>query len=57
MSQIQVSVIEARNLKKMDLLSESDGFIEIYLNPKSIQYRTKSINDSRNPQWNETVIL
>ncbi len=57
MAQIDVTIIEARNLKKMDLLSESDGFVEIYLNRKSEKYRTKVIYNCQNPQWNETVIL
>jgi Ca2+-dependent lipid-binding protein len=57
MASIQITIIEARNLKKMDLLSESDAFIEIYLNHKSPKYRTKVIPNSQNPHWNETVVL
>jgi len=57
MAQIQVSVIEARNLKKMDLFSESDGFVEVYLNKKKKKYRTKVVYNTKNPYWNEIVIL
>ncbi len=57
MSYLEVTIIAAQNLKKMDLLSESDGFVEIYLNRKSEKYRTKVIYNCQNPQWNETVIL
>ena len=34
MGQLQVTVIEGRNLKKKDFFSESDPYVQIYLDEK-----------------------
>ena len=34
MAQLQVTVVEGRNMKKKDLFSESDPFVQIYLDDK-----------------------
>jgi Ca2+-dependent lipid-binding protein len=57
MSHIRVTIIEAQNLKKMDFFTQSDGFVEIYLNKKCKKYRTKVIHNSKNPHWDESVVL
>jgi Ca2+-dependent lipid-binding protein len=57
MAQIQVTVVEARDLKKMDLFSQSDSFVEVYLDDKIQKQKTKVIHNSKNPTWNEVVVL
>ena len=57
MAQLQVTVIEARNLKKKDLFTDNDAFAELYLDDKSHKQKTKVKQNSKNPQWNETFVL
>ncbi len=57
MAQIQVTVIEATNLKKKDLLSNNDPFVELYFDDKTHKQKTKVIQNSKNPHWNETFVL
>lgn len=57
MAQLQVTVIAGRNIKKKDLFSESDPFVQIYLEDKHQKQKTKVKNNTKNPQWNETFVL
>ncbi len=57
MAQLQVTVIEARNLKKKDTLTENDPFVEIYLDDKHFKQKTNTKQNSKNPQWNEAFVL
>jgi len=57
MAQLQVTVIEAKNLKKKDTLSENDPFVEIYLDNKHLKQKTKTKQDSKTPQWNQAFVL
>ncbi|CAF0970901.1 unnamed protein product [Rotaria sordida] len=57
MAQLQVTVIEGRNLKKKDLFSESDPFVRIYLDDKKQKQKTKAKQNTKNPQWNETFVF
>lgn len=57
MAQLQVTIIEGRNLKQKDKFSEDDAFIEIYLDEKKLKQKTKVIHNSNNPIWNETFVL
>ena len=57
MAQLQVTVIEARNLKKKDKFSENDPFVEIYLDNKHFKQRTKTKQNCKTPQWNQTFVL
>jgi len=57
MAQLQVTVIEAKNLKKKDKLSENDPFVEIYLDDKHAKQKTKTKQNSKNPKWNQTLFL
>ena len=52
-----MTVIEGRNLKKKDLFSENDTFIQIYLDDKKQKQKSKVIYNSKNPQWNQTFVL
>ena len=57
MAQLQVTIIEARNLNKMDWFSESDPFVRIYLDDKKLIQTTKVKRNCKDPQWNETFVL
>jgi len=57
MAQLRVTVIEGKNLTKKDLFSESDSYVQIYLNDQKPGYKTKVKRNSRNPQWNQRFIL
>ena len=57
MAQLQVTVVEARNLKKKDTLSENDPFVQLYLDDKRHSQKTKTKQDAKTPQWNQTFIL
>jgi Ca2+-dependent lipid-binding protein len=57
MAQVQVTVVEARDLKKMDLFSQSDGFVEVYLDDKIQKHTTKVVHNSKNPKWDEIIVL
>ena len=57
MAQIQVTVVEGRNIKRKDLFSESDPFVQIYLDDKNIKQKTRVKHNSKNPQWNQILVL
>ncbi len=57
MAQLQVTVIEAKNLKKKDTLTENDPFVEIYLDDKNYKQKTKTKQNSKTPQWNQAFVL
>ncbi|XP_062973742.1 cytosolic phospholipase A2 zeta [Elgaria multicarinata webbii] len=50
-----VKILRARNIKGTDLLSEADCYVELRLPTASpIIYRTQVIDNSSDPEWNET---
>ncbi|CAM2115877.1 unnamed protein product [Caretta caretta] len=52
---LHVKIIRMRNLRKADLLSQSDCYVELWLPTASTQrVRTKTIKNCKNPIWNET---
>jgi Ca2+-dependent lipid-binding protein len=57
MAQLQVTVIEGRNLKKKDLFSENDAYVQLYLDDKKQKQKTKVKNNCKTPQWNESFVL
>jgi len=57
MAQLQVTVIEGRNLKKKDLFSENDPYVQLYLDDKKQKQKTKVKNNCKTPQWNESFVL
>ena len=61
-SQVQVTVIECKDLKKMDTFGKSDPFVKVYLMPGSHpEMKTKTIKKTLDPQFKEqfqfTVII
>jgi Ca2+-dependent lipid-binding protein len=57
MAQLQVTVIEAKNLKRKDTFSENDPFVELYLDDKHFKQKTKTKQNSKTPQWNQAFVL
>lgn len=57
LAQLEVTVIEGRNLKKKDFFSESDPYVLIYLDDKKQKQKTTVIDNCKNPRWNETFVL
>jgi Ca2+-dependent lipid-binding protein len=57
MAQLQVTIIEGTNLKKKDFFSESDPFVQIYLDDKQQKQKSKVKNNTKDPQWNQTFVL
>ncbi|NXK54221.1 PA24E phospholipase, partial [Chauna torquata] len=52
---LTVKVICMRNLRKADLLSQTDCYVKLWLPTASHQEaRTKTVSNCRNPVWNET---
>lgn len=52
MSHIKVKVVEAKDLKKSDLIGKSDPFVIISVENERAQ--TKVISNNLNPVWNES---
>jgi hypothetical protein len=55
---LRVTIVEAQNLPKMDLMRTTDGFCLIFLSDSSgelgeIIYRTQTVPRNLNPVWNE----
>lgn len=57
MAQLQVTIIAGRNLKKKDFFSESDPFVQVYLDDKKQKQKTTVQNNTKNPQWNQSFVL
>jgi Ca2+-dependent lipid-binding protein len=55
MAQVEVTVIEATNLKQNDKLKKNDCYIRIHLNDQ--KRKTTTIKNSNDPQWNEIFVL
>ncbi|CAF0831787.1 unnamed protein product [Rotaria sordida] len=50
---LQVTIVEGRQLKNKDIIGENDAYVEVYFD-KDHKQRTKIVNNSNNPTWNET---
>ncbi|XP_060118629.1 cytosolic phospholipase A2 zeta [Heteronotia binoei] len=52
---LTVKILKARNIKGTDLFSKADCYVELRLPTASpIVYRTQVIDNSSDPEWNET---
>jgi len=52
--EIKISLIQGRNMKKMDVLSQSDPFCTLRIDDRpDTQQRSKFISNTVPPQWNE----
>ncbi len=57
MAQLQITVVEGRNLKQKDTFSENDAYVKIYLDDKNQKQKSKTKQNSNNPTWNESFVL
>ncbi|CAF3053334.1 unnamed protein product [Rotaria sp. Silwood2] len=57
MAQLQVHVIEARNLARKDKFSKDDAFLEIYLDDINQKQKTTVKRRSNDPVWNESFFF
>ena len=57
MAQLQVTVVEARNLKKKDRLSDNDPYVRLRLDDQREKQRTKTKNNDKTPYWNQIFVL
>ncbi|KAM6205313.1 cytosolic phospholipase A2 epsilon-like [Sarcoramphus papa] len=52
---LTVKIISMRNLRKADLLSQTDCYVKLWLPTASCREgRTRTVRNCRNPVWNET---
>ncbi|XP_008057682.1 cytosolic phospholipase A2 delta [Carlito syrichta] len=52
---LTVKVLEARNLRRADLLSEADPYVTLQLpTAPGMKFKTKTVVNSSHPVWNET---
>jgi Ca2+-dependent lipid-binding protein len=57
MAQLQVTLVEGKNLKKKDLFSDNDAFVEMYLDDKNQKQKSRVERNSKNPQWKQFFVL
>uniref|UniRef100_A0A803TWQ6 Rabphilin-3A n=1 Tax=Anolis carolinensis TaxID=28377 RepID=A0A803TWQ6_ANOCA len=58
-SSLQCTLIKAKGLKPMDSNGLADPYVKLHLLPgasKSNKLRTKTLRNTRNPVWNETLV-
>ncbi|XP_057190567.1 rabphilin-3A isoform X2 [Triplophysa rosa] len=56
---LQCNIIRAKGLKPMDSNGLADPYVKLHLLPgasKSNKLRTKTLRNTRNPTWNETLV-
>ncbi|KAL0447312.1 UNVERIFIED_CONTAM: Synaptotagmin-4 [Sesamum latifolium] len=51
---LSVTVISAENLPAKDLLGKSDPFVVLTMKKSEQKYKTRVLNDTLNPVWNQT---
>ena len=57
MAQLQVTLVEAKNLKQKDTLSANDAYVQIYFDDKKQKQKSKVKQNSNNPGWHQSFIL
>ncbi|XP_077164175.1 rabphilin-3A isoform X2 [Paroedura picta] len=58
-SSLHCAIIKAKGLKPMDSNGLADPYVKLHLLPgasKSNKLRTKTLRNTRNPMWNETLV-
>jgi hypothetical protein len=55
MARVEVTVVEATNLKQMHVLKKNNSFIRIYLGNQ--KQKTRTVEKSNDPQWKEVFTL
>ena len=58
MAQLVIKVVEGRNLKKKDLFSENDAYVQVYLAESDFpKQKTTVKSNTKDPVWNQILIL
>ncbi|KAI7887129.1 hypothetical protein K492DRAFT_189544 [Lichtheimia hyalospora FSU 10163] len=53
---LAVTVVEAQDLKKEDVVSDNDVYVEAWLN-KNYKQKTGTMKNTSSPIWNETLVF
>jgi Ca2+-dependent lipid-binding protein len=53
---LEVTIVDGRNLKDEDIVGKNDAYVEVYLD-KNYKQRTKTVQNSNNPTWIEKFTL
>ncbi|KAL6344888.1 hypothetical protein AAG906_006642 [Vitis piasezkii] len=51
---LSVTVISAENLPVVDLIGKADPYVELTMKKSNTKHRTRVVNNSLNPIWNQT---
>nr|CAD1840141.1 unnamed protein product [Ananas comosus var. bracteatus] len=51
---LSVTIISAEDLPAMDLMGKADPFVALTMKKTETKYKTRVVNDSLNPTWNQT---
>ncbi|KAG0498278.1 hypothetical protein HPP92_002584 [Vanilla planifolia] len=51
---LSVTVISAENLPPMDVMGKADPFVVLSMKKTEVKNKTRVVNDSLNPTWNQT---
>ncbi|RVW54173.1 Synaptotagmin-5 [Vitis vinifera] len=51
---LSVTVISAENLPVVDLIGKADPYVELIMKKSDTKHRTRVVNNSLNPIWNQT---
>ncbi|MCO5601508.1 hypothetical protein L7F22_055629 [Adiantum nelumboides] len=54
---LRVKILNARNLKKADVMGKSDPYVKISLGDKTLSKKSQVRKNTTNPDWNETHTL
>lgn len=56
MGKVTVTIVQANDLKNMELVGKSDPYVVMHIRPL-FKVKTKVIDNNLNPVWNETFEL
>lgn len=54
---LNVKCVEAKEVPKMDFIGESDPYLVLKLSSSNQEWKTKVINNTKNPIWNQSFQL
>jgi Ca2+-dependent lipid-binding protein len=54
---LEVTVVRAKNLLKMDVMGKADPFVKLQLVNTLMSKKTRTKKSTLNPEWNETFKL
>ena len=57
LKKIHIHIMDGYDIPKVDLIGKTDSYVRIKLNDREFHEKTKVVDNSLNPVWNETIIL